>query len=298
MAGVANETVAQALDNLYTDFANWWQYKFPVAIVIFLTICGVGWVVGKFVEKVLLLRLSDEDDGWKHLSAEFVESSEKKNWLPWKWQWKWWKKSKESNSTLMNTVVQHPVNAAAGLAALPTRSVWTGNLTKDGARISGYLVMIGIDLAGAIIALEKAGISLVPLVVTGGVSALAISLSLRNLLGNLFAGVLLMFYDTCRAGCIVRFVPAPGVPTQDLRILTINLKHTLLMDVDEDEGDVLVLPNTIMLNPLYVKNMKKKLQDAEVTQVPIMGKTARADESISATVPRLRQTVRQQGLVL
>lgn len=61
----------------------------------------------------------------------------------------------------------------------------------------------------------------------GGVSALAISLSLRNLLGNLFAGVLLvrrlhvlvynttninvqMFYDTCRAGCIIRFVPAPG----------------------------------------------------------------------------------------
>lgn len=294
MAAVGNETIAQALDNLYTDFANWWQYKFPVAIVIFLTICGVGWVVGKFVEKVLLLRLSDENDGWKHLSQEFVENSEKKSWLPWKWKWKWWGKSKDSNSTIMNSVVQPPLHAAAFTAALPTRTIWTGNLTKDGARISGYLVMIGIDLVGAIIALEKAGISLVPLVVTGGVSALAISLSLRNLLGNLFAGVLLMFYDTCRAGCIVRFVPAPGVPTQDLRILTINLKHTLLMDVDEDEGDVLVLPNTIMLNPLYVKNSQKRLQETEVIPMTT-GKTARADETLGTSVPRLRQT---RGLVL
>lgn len=131
--------------------------------------------------------------------------------------------------------------------------------------------------------------------VTGGVSALAISLSLRNLLGNLFAGVLLMFYDTCRAGCIIRFVPAPGVPTQDLRLLTINLKHTLLMDVDEEEGDVLVLPNTVMLNPLYVKNSQKRLQEAEVIPVTT-GKTTRADENLGTSVPRLRQT--RQGLVL
>ena len=123
MAAVGNETVAQALDNLYTDFANWWQYKFPVAIVIFLTICGVGWVVGKFVEKVLLLRLSNENDGWKHLSQEFVEDSEKKSWMPWKWKWKWWGKSKDSSSTVMNSVVQPPLHAAAFTAALPTRTI-------------------------------------------------------------------------------------------------------------------------------------------------------------------------------
>jgi len=65
-----NETVAEAFDSLYSDFAAWWkvrncectmllgglhartQFKFPVAIVIFLTICAVGYVVGKFVEQV------------------------------------------------------------------------------------------------------------------------------------------------------------------------------------------------------------------------------------------------------
>lgn len=170
MAGMANETVADALNTLYTDFANWWKFQFPVAIVIFLTICGVGWVVGKFVEKVLLFRLSDETDGYKHvLSQEYNVPSDKSSggsWLPWKWKWKWWGKSKQE-STLMNTVVQPPLHAVAAVAAVPTRSIWSGNLTRDGARISGYLVMIGIDLAGAIIALEKAGISLVPLVVTG-----------------------------------------------------------------------------------------------------------------------------------
>ena len=130
----------------------------------------MGWVVGKFVEKVLLFRLSDETDGYKHvLSQEYNVPSDKSSdgsWLPWKWKWKWWGKSKQE-STLMNTVVQPPLHAVAAVAAVPTRSIWSGNLTRDGARISGYLVMIGIDLAGAIIALEKAGISLVPLVVTG-----------------------------------------------------------------------------------------------------------------------------------
>lgn len=118
MAAAGNETVAEALNTLYTDFANWWQYKFPVAIVIFLTICGVGWVVGKFIEKVLLLRLSNENDGWRHLSHEFIEESDKKSWLPWKWNWRG--KSKE-DSTVMNTIVQPPLHTAAGLAALPTR---------------------------------------------------------------------------------------------------------------------------------------------------------------------------------
>lgn len=162
MAAVANETVVEALNTLYSDFADWWRFKFPVAIVIFITICAVGWVVGKFTEKVLLLRLSDETDQYKHVRQEFEDSVEPKSWLPWKWKWKWWQKSKE-DSTFVSSVLQPPLHAAAFTAAIPTRSIWTGNLTKDGARISGYLVMIGIDLAGAIISLEKAGISLVPL---------------------------------------------------------------------------------------------------------------------------------------
>lgn len=288
---VSNETVAEAMRVLYTDFADWWAYRFPVAIVIFLTICVIGWILGVFVEKVLLFRLSEENDGWKHLAREYKES-DTSSWLPWKWRWR--KKKDESGSTVMNSIVQPPLQAAAFTAALPTRTIWSGNLTKDGAKISGYLTMIAVDLVGAIIALEKANISMTPLLVTGGVSALAISLSLRNLLGNLFAGVLLMFYDTCRQGCVVRFVPAPGLPTQDLRILTINLKHTLLMDVDENEGDVLVLPNTAMLSPLYVKNMQKKLQNVETVDIP-MGKTvSQADEKLAAA-PRLRPA-RQNNL--
>lgn len=87
-----------------------------------------------------------------------------------------------------------------------------------------------------------------------------------------------------------------GVPTQDLRVLTINLKHTLLMDVGEQDGDILVLPNQTMLNPLYVKNMHKKPVEADAPTESLVGKTIRADENIG-NAPRLRQT-RQNGLIL
>lgn len=90
------------------------------------------------------------------------------------------------------------------------------------------------------------------------------------------------------------------MPTQDLRILTINLKHTLLMDTDEDEGDILVLPNTTMLSPLYIKNAQKRLQEKEEmssnVNVP-MGKTIRANQSAMSvtTAPRHRNS---RGLIL
>lgn len=158
---VANETVAEAMRVLYTDFAEWWKFRFPIAIVIFLTICVVGWILGVFVEKVLLFRLSDENDGWRHLAREYKESSDTSSWLPWKWRWR--KKKDESDSTVMNSIVQPPLHVAASVAALPARTIWKGNLTKDGAKISGYLTMIAVDLAGAIIALEKANISMTPL---------------------------------------------------------------------------------------------------------------------------------------
>lgn len=85
-----------------------------------------------------------------------------------------------------------------------------------------------------------------------------------------------------------------GVPTQDLRILTINLKHTLLMDTDEDDGDILVLPNTTMLSPLYIKNAQKRLQEKEemTTRLEMpAGKTSRPE----STAPRLRNS---RGLIL
>jgi len=90
------------------------------------------------------------------------------------------------------------------------------------------------------------------------------------------------------------------VPTQDLRILTINLKHTLLMDTDEEDGDILVLPNTTMLSPLYIKNAQKRLQEKEEMSSSLnipLGKTTRANQSTVqvTTAPRHRNS---RGLIL
>lgn len=214
---------------------------------------------------MLLLRLSNEEP-WAHLYRKEVASPQSKSWWP-KWPW-----NKNKSKTVMESSFKPVVQTAVDIAAIPTRSIWKGNMTRDGARISGYLTMIGIDLAGAIIALEKAGISLTPLVVTGGVSALAISLSLRNLLGNLFAGVLLMFYDVCRQGEVIRFVPAPGLPSNDLRILTITLKHTVLVNAEEEAtADFLILPNT----GVYVCGITKVLfyLHLQLCYHPYMSKT-------------------------
>lgn len=54
-----------------------------------------------------------------------------------------------------------------------------------------------------------------------------------------------MFYDVCRQNEVIHFVPAPGLPVGDLRILTITLKHTVLVQADnEANADFLILPNT------------------------------------------------------
>lgn len=187
---------------------------------------------------MLLLRLSNEEP-WAHLYRKEVAPTQNKSWWS-KWPWK-----KSKTTTVVDTTFKPIAQSAVDIAALPVRSIWQGNMTRDGARISGYLTMIAIDIIGGVIALQKAGVSLTPLLVTGGIGALSISLSLKNLLGNLFAGVLLMFYDVCRQGEVIRFVAAPGLPSGDLRIVTITLKHTILVSAENQaNADFLVLPNT------------------------------------------------------
>ena len=72
------------------------------------------------------------------------------------------------------------------------------------------------------------------------------------------------------------------------------------MDTDEEDGDILVLPNTTMLSPLYIKNAQKRLQEKEEMSSSLnipLGKTTRANQSAVqvATAPRHRNS---RGLIL
>lgn len=85
-----------------------------------------------------------------------------------------------------------------------------------------------------------------------GVISMAIGFAAQNVLGNLIAGLHLIFYHPIKEGDIVQVFVPTGAATA--KVETISLGYTLLTDTSN--GNEIMVPNNLMVNNTIVKIVK------------------------------------------
>lgn len=84
-----------------------------------------------------------------------------------------------------------------------------------------------------------------------GLLSVAVGFASQNVLGNLVAGMHLIFYHPIREGDIIEVGTPNG--TAKARVKTISLGYTILTDVDC--GDEILVPNNSMINNTIVRKL-------------------------------------------
>jgi small-conductance mechanosensitive channel len=104
-------------------------------------------------------------------------------------------------------------------------------------------VNIALLILGALTALGTAGINVSALVAGLGLSGFALGFALRDILSNVLAGFLILFYRPFSAGDLINVLGLEG------RVVDIDLRYTKL-----DSGDkIFLIPNSsLFTNPITV----------------------------------------------
>ncbi len=110
--------------------------------------------------------------------------------------------------------------------------------------LAGKTAKISLLILGAMTALGTAGVNVSALVAGLGLSGFALGFALRDILSNVMAGFLILFYSPFGNGDIINVLGLEG------KVIRIDLRYTSL-----DSGDKLVLiPNSnLFTNPITVR---------------------------------------------
>ena len=116
-------------------------------------------------------------------------------------------------------------------------------LNADLVQLLGRTVKVGIQIFGAVTALGTAGLNVSALVAGLGLTGFALGFALRDILSNVLAGVLLLFYRPFGRGDHILVTGLEGV------VSDIDLRYTVL----EHEGRTVLIPNSnLFTNPIVV----------------------------------------------
>ena len=224
MADVTGTDPAAVLREMFLAISEWWRLRFPAAAVVFAIFLGLGKFMGWLTTKVLMYRVASGFRSGRHF-LETPEMNQLKTWekfvavrggetdkqrgIPEQPKTTWARKWMGGVSLFSDQIGDKSTSFAALLIKW---TLWSGHLSEDGAIIAGRLVAIVCYIIGTLLSLSYAGLSLPPLLATGGLAALAVSIGLRDVLTNFFCGCVLMVRSGRRpvfSGC--SHPPAPAV---------------------------------------------------------------------------------------
>ncbi|MDX1689766.1 MAG: mechanosensitive ion channel family protein [Acidimicrobiia bacterium] len=130
-----------------------------------------------------------------------------------------------------------------------------GHIARLLSRFAEYLLI----LVGLVVALDRIGVDVFPLLGALGVAGIALAFALQNILENFIAGILILLRRPIRIGDQAAIGSGPDVGT----VIDINLRTTVLEMVD---GKQVYVPNASVLNnPIENYTTKGKRR----TDVPV-----------------------------
>jgi small-conductance mechanosensitive channel len=123
------------------------------------------------------------------------------------------------------------------LARFTVRALRSG--ASEGALPSvsliAHVAAAGIYVLGALVVLERLGISITPIVTALGVGGLAVALALQDTLANLFAGIRILAARKLRPGDYVRLDSGDEGYVQDITWAQTTIRHPL--------NNLIIVPN-------------------------------------------------------
>lgn len=118
---------------------------------------------------------------------------------------------------------------------------WSGQIGPLMTTTAYYAILV----AGAMTAVSVMGIDITPLIAALGLGGFALGFALRDAVGNLLAGLLIIIY---RPFTIGDFIKVAGIEGQ---VKETNLRYT---ELENEEGRSLIPNQTIINTPVKVKN--------------------------------------------
>lgn len=132
--------------------------------------------------------------------------------------------------------------------AVVRRITGRGPLNTDLVQLLGRTAKVAILVFGGITALGTAGLDISALVAGLGLTGFALGFALRDILSNLLAGVLLLFFRPFGRGDHIAVTGLEGV------VRDIDLRYTIL----EHDGKTMLIPNSnLFTNPITVMTCRE-----------------------------------------
>lgn len=149
--------------------------------------------------------------------------------------------------------------------------------------VVGRLAYVGILTVGVVAALGVLGVSITALATGLGVAGFALGFAFKDVLGNLLAGILVLFQRPFTVGDSVRIEAHEGV-VEDIRI-----RDTVLRDYD---GTLIYLPNSTVYGSPIVNLSAAAHRRADV-RLPVA-----LDSDVSTAVEAARTALAESATVL
>lgn len=111
----------------------------------------------------------------------------------------------------------------------------------------------GILTFGVIMALATTGLDVSALIAGLGLTGFALGFALKDVLSNLLAGIMLLFYRPFEIGDHIEMGPYHG------RIETIRMRDTVVRDADDR---MIIIPNTKLITEVVVNNRDSRTRSA------------------------------------
>ncbi len=116
-------------------------------------------------------------------------------------------------------------------------------------RLPYIIVRITILVVAALIALEKAGIPISPILTTVGVGGIAVALAVQDILGNAFSGIMLILGKQIRPGDFIRINEEITGIVEDIHIRNTVIRRPF-------DGAKVIIPNKLVADSAVVNFQK------------------------------------------
>ncbi|MGD0483484.1 MAG: mechanosensitive ion channel family protein [Gemmatimonadales bacterium] len=158
--------------------------------------------------------------------------------------------------------------------------------TSDGALPSVSLIAnvaaAAIWVLGALVALERLGISITPIVTALGVGGLAVALALQDTLANLFAGIRILAARQVRPGDYIRLESGDEGYVQDITWAQTTIRQPL--------GHLVIVPNAKLAGAITANYNLPDLEELVAVKVGVAhGSDLAAVERVTLEVAREAQ---------
>ena len=188
--------VHDTLGSIYSDLGQWYADRFAACLAVFLTFYIMS-VVSYAMLLFVLVRFCSHRDV-------------------------------VSGSSRLREAELHTLQSNASVYVLKKlHQRWRRGyrfLTVSGANMVAHLVSKTILVVGVVVTLQTAGLTLASMLTATAVVGFTISIALRDVLSNAFAGLQILWYNAVKTGDIVKISGmGPGVADKWLRVQSIGL---------------------------------------------------------------------------